>query len=143
MLEITKVIQWDMGHRIPQHKSQCKHPHGHRYVLEATLTGPLEDTEGHGEEGMVYDFGDFKKLMMEAVHDPLDHSFMFHHKDPIMADFFGKNPELQAVQVPFIPTAENIVRWCYERIQALLPKELQLKSCRLYETPNSWADYRG
>ena len=39
MLTITKRLEFDAGHRIPQHKSQCRNLHGHRYALEITLEG--------------------------------------------------------------------------------------------------------
>ena len=41
MLTITKRLEFDAGHRIPQHKSQCRNLHGHRYALEITLEGEL------------------------------------------------------------------------------------------------------
>jgi 6-pyruvoyl-tetrahydropterin synthase len=80
------------------------------------------------------------------VHDVLDHGFMVYEKDEIIA------PALQAmndagagfivIPVPFIPTAENIVRWCYEQIESHLPEQTEVTRLRLFETPNSWADYR-
>ena len=39
MLTITRKLEFDAGHRIPDHKSQCRNLHGHRYTLEITLTG--------------------------------------------------------------------------------------------------------
>jgi 6-pyruvoyltetrahydropterin/6-carboxytetrahydropterin synthase len=41
MTEVTKIVEWDMGHRVPNHKSKCRNPHGHRYRLEVTIGGPL------------------------------------------------------------------------------------------------------
>ncbi|MBI4225594.1 6-carboxytetrahydropterin synthase [Candidatus Roizmanbacteria bacterium] len=40
---ITKIIEFDMGHRIPNHKSQCRNLHGHRYKLEVNLEGDVEE----------------------------------------------------------------------------------------------------
>jgi hypothetical protein len=31
------------GHRIPDHKSQCRNLHGHRYTVEITLVGKVID----------------------------------------------------------------------------------------------------
>ncbi len=44
--KISRRIEWDMGHRIPDHQSLCKHPHGHRYVAEVTVEGLVIETEG-------------------------------------------------------------------------------------------------
>ncbi|MDP2056292.1 MAG: 6-carboxytetrahydropterin synthase, partial [Thiobacillus sp.] len=35
---ITRRLEFDAGHRIPNHASQCRHLHGHRYALEITLS---------------------------------------------------------------------------------------------------------
>ena len=36
-MRITRRLEFDAGHRIPNHQSQCRHLHGHRYALEVTL----------------------------------------------------------------------------------------------------------
>ena len=43
---ITRRLEFDAGHRIPDHKSQCRHLHGHRYVIEITLSGQVIDKAG-------------------------------------------------------------------------------------------------
>ena len=52
MLTITRKLEFDAGHRIPDHKSQCRNLHGHRYTLEITLTGAVIDVEGNSDNGM-------------------------------------------------------------------------------------------
>ncbi len=143
MIEVTKIIEWDMGHRVPNHKSKCRHPHGHRYRLELTLGGDLNKTTGDSSEGMVFDFGDIKKYMTERVHDVLDHGFMIYEKDEVLKKFFQSNEaeEFQVIIVPFIPTAEEISKWCYEQLQNCFPAGIKISRVRLFETPNSWADY--
>jgi 6-pyruvoyltetrahydropterin/6-carboxytetrahydropterin synthase len=41
MLTITRKLEFDAGHRIPDHNSQCRNLHGHRYTLLITLTGDV------------------------------------------------------------------------------------------------------
>lgn len=143
MVTVTKVIEWDMGHRVPNHKNKCQNPHGHRYRLEASIAGAIDKSDGSSSEGMVIDFGDIKEILTKYIHDPLDHAFMFYENDQAMKAFFSQeaNQAFAHMCVPFIPTAENIVQWCAEQIIRQLPANLQLHHCRLYETPNSWADY--
>jgi hypothetical protein len=43
---ITRRLDFDAGHRIPDHASQCKHLHGHRYAIEITLRGRVIDLAG-------------------------------------------------------------------------------------------------
>ena len=42
-MDITTRLEFDAGHRIPNHKSNCKNLHGHRYAIEVTVTGPIHD----------------------------------------------------------------------------------------------------
>ena len=65
MIEITKVIEWDMGHRIPRHNGMCRTPHGHRYRLEVTITSDNLGDKGTSQEGMVLDFKDIKRTITE------------------------------------------------------------------------------
>ena len=144
MIEVTKVIEWDMGHRVPNHKSKCRNPHGHRYRLELTVGGDLEASAGHSSEGMVFDFGDIKKLMTQHVHDVIDHGFMIYEGDTIMRSFFSNchDDEFCVLVVPFIPTAENISAWCYGQLRPHFPDSIEIVNVRVFETPNSWADYK-
>ena len=43
-MRITRRLEFDAGHRIPDHASQCRHLHGHRYALEVTLSGDIITT---------------------------------------------------------------------------------------------------
>lgn len=128
-----------MGHRIPNHNSKCRNPHGHRYRLELTLSGPLIEEANDSSEGMVFDFGDIKKFMTEKVHDPLDHGFMIYSQDLEMRWLRGTN--WNVVIVGFIPTAENIAKWCFGQLKDCFPKGITISNVRVFETPNCWADY--
>lgn len=140
---VTKIIEWDAGHRVPNHKSKCRNPHGHRYRLEVTVGGPLLSEQGSSDEGMVYDFGDLKKVIQTRTHDVLDHGFILYDKDNEMLQAFAAlRDHYRIVVVPFIPTAENLSKWCYKQISPDLPKGMVLENVRLFETPNSWADYK-
>ena len=44
-MQITTRLEFDAGHRIPDHKSQCRNLHGHRYALEITLSGDIINQE--------------------------------------------------------------------------------------------------
>ena len=61
-MKITKIIQWDMGHRILNHRSVCKGLHGHRYKAEITVEGKLVNSSTKSEHGMVMDFADIKSI---------------------------------------------------------------------------------
>lgn len=148
MTTVTKIIEWDMGHRVPNHKSKCRNPHGHRYRAEITITGPVIEAKGTSDEGMVIDFGDIKQIIKKHIHDVLDHGFMIYEGDAVLVGAFKSINEdidvpFHIITVPFIPTAENICRWCYEQISPYLLEGTEIHNIRLFETPNSWCDYQG
>ena len=66
-MQITTRLEFDAGHRIPDHKSQCRNLHGHRYALEITLSGDIISQEQASENGMVMDFSDVKRIARESV----------------------------------------------------------------------------
>jgi 6-pyruvoyl-tetrahydropterin synthase len=53
-MQITRRLEFDAGHRIPNHTSQCKYLHGHRWRAEITLS--MDITREGAEQGMVMDF---------------------------------------------------------------------------------------
>lgn len=92
MQTITRKLEFDAGHRIPDHRSQCRNLHGHRYVLEITLQGELVETEGAPDRGMVMDFADVKALAMEHLVNKWDHAFIVYARDEVVRSFLGKWP---------------------------------------------------
>ena len=144
MLTITKRLEFDAGHRIPQHKSQCRNLHGHRYALEITLEGePVDDPES-SDHGMLMDFSDVKSLAKDNLVDLWDHAFLVHDGDTLIRDLLAQIPGHKTVVVDRVPTAENLVAIAFEILDPLYVAHfgngLTLKKLRLYETPTSWAD---
>lgn len=141
---ISKQIEIDMGHRIPNHSSKCKNFHGHRYRIEVGVSGNLIQTPGDSGEGMVIDFGDLKKIMMEVIDKEFDHSFVMYDYDPYN-DFFRdwKVTGDQKINfVNFIPTVENLVKHWFKLLQPkLLEKKIELKYVKAWETPSSTAEF--
>jgi len=145
-MQITKEIEWDMGHRIPNHKSKCRNLHGHRYKAEVCFEGSLIQEKGSSSEDMLIDFQDVKQILIEEIEEVCDHGFMIYEKDSILVDFFNKNKDFKHIIVPFIPTAEQISKWIFDKLEkryaAVYGKNLTLSSVRLWETPTSTAIYK-
>ncbi len=141
---ITRRLEFDAGHRIPTHNSQCKHLHGHRYAIEITLSGDIITTEGISEQGMVMDFSDVKHIAKEHLVDAWDHAFLAYRGDRVVCDFLARLPEHKTVILDAVPTAENLARIAFAILdlayQDVYGNHLRLEQVRLYETPNNWAD---
>jgi len=143
---ITRRLEFDAGHRIPNHNSQCKHLHGHRYAIEITLSGEIITEEGISEQGMVMDFSDVKRIAQEKLVDAWDHAFLVYRNDKAVCNFLASLPNHKTVILNVVPTAENLAQVAFEILdpayQDTFGNNLRLEQVRLYETPNNWADYQ-
>jgi len=143
-MQITRRLEFDAGHRIPSHNSQCKHLHGHRYAIEITLSGDIIATEGVSEQGMVMDFSDVKRIAKEKVVDEWDHAFLVYRNDREVLDFLNSLPGHKTVVLDVVPTAENLALTAFNLLNGAYRdtygNHLRLERVRLYETPNNWAD---
>lgn len=141
---ITRRLEFDAGHRVPSHASQCRHLHGHRYALEITLSGEIIRTEGAAEEGMVMDFSEVKAIANRVLVDQWDHAFLAYQGDCKVVEFLATLPGHKTVVLPVVPTAENLVAEAFRVLDAAYRdtygNQLRLHRVRLYETPNNWAD---
>ncbi len=144
-MEITRTLEFDAGHRIPNHSSKCRNIHGHRFKCELTLEGDLIETCGVSNEGMVLDFADIKSIANNLIDNELDHSFIAFEKDERVVQFI-ESEKLKLVKMPSIPTAENIAKYLFDRLEPLFKdryeNELRLKQIKLYETPNAYVVYQ-
>jgi 6-pyruvoyltetrahydropterin/6-carboxytetrahydropterin synthase len=146
-MQITTRLEFDAGHRIPDHKSQCRNLHGHRYALEITLSGDIINQEKTSENGMVMDFSDVKRIARESVVDVWDHAFLVYKNDAEVLNFLNSLPNHKTVIFPTVPTAENMAAEAFKilknQYKDVYGNHLKLERVRLYETPNSWADALG
>jgi 6-pyruvoyltetrahydropterin/6-carboxytetrahydropterin synthase len=100
---------------------------------------------GVSEEGMIMDFSDVKQIAVRQIHDPLDHGFIVFEKDEEALQALRLIKNNKTVVVPFVPTAENLAKWCFEILdpeyQGVYGNKLELASVDFFETPTSVARY--
>ena len=143
-MRITRRLEFDSGHRIPDHQSQCRHLHGHRYAIEITLRGEIIRQAGSPLNGMVMDFSDIKTLARRNLVDVWDHAFLVWRGDTALLSFLESLPGHKTVVLDRVPTAENLAAAAFDLLDPVYRdtygNHLQLEQVRLYETPNCWAD---
>jgi 6-pyruvoyltetrahydropterin/6-carboxytetrahydropterin synthase len=143
-MQITTRLEFDAGHRIPNHKSQCKNLHGHRYAIEITLSGDIISQENASENGMVMDFSEVKVIAKTSVVDVWDHAFLVYQHDAEVLNFLNTLSNHKTVIFPTVPTAENMASEAFRILKSnyhdTYGNHLKLEKVRLYETPNNWAD---
>jgi 6-pyruvoyltetrahydropterin/6-carboxytetrahydropterin synthase len=102
----------------------CANPnyHGHNYNLDVSVTGEVDPATGY-----VIDLKALKDLIEERVLSRLDH----------------KNLNLDVAEFAHtIPTAENIVQWCWRQLAPAIPRG-RLSRLVLWETERNLVEYTG
>lgn len=144
MITITRRLEFDAGHRIPNHQGQCANLHGHRYVLELTLRGEINLSSGAADEGMLVDFGQVKLLAQQHLIEMWDHAFLVYRDDKTVVDFLASLPGHKTVILDCVPTVENLASIAYQILAPIIAqhftRQVLLERVRIYETPNCWAD---
>jgi len=102
---------------------KCNNPygHGHNYVVEVTVSGPVE-----ASTGMVADLGELDRYVEREVLETFDHKYL--------------NEEVAAFR-DRVPTTENLCIEIYNRLQAF--PGARLERVRLEETSLNSFEYAG
>jgi 6-pyruvoyltetrahydropterin/6-carboxytetrahydropterin synthase len=143
-MRITRRLEFDAGHRIPHHDSQCRHLHGHRYAIEVTVSGDIIATDSDPEQGMVADFAGVKSIVQQHIVAPWDHAFLAYANDTVVIEFLHSLGDHRTVTFDAPPTAEHLALSAFRKLVAAFAQvygtRLSLEQVRIYETPNCWAD---
>lgn len=133
MYSVTKQIHFCYGHRLLNYTGSCRWLHGHNGLAEIKLAADQLD-----ERGMVYDFTDIKRIIKAWIDEHLDHKMILHRDDPLVAALQEHGEPIYLLDEN--PTAEAIAKLIYaEAVRRGFP----IVEVRLWETPSSWAGYRG
>ena len=105
----------------------CSRPsfHGHSYVCDVTVRGPISDTTG-----FVVDLGQLDAILQREVRDRFDHRNI-NTDIPEYAD--GK----------WIPSGENLARDIFDRVQRALGKRATVTRVIVAEDDTLSATYEG
>jgi 6-pyruvoyltetrahydropterin/6-carboxytetrahydropterin synthase len=131
---VTRRLHFNAAHRVHNPAlsdaendrifGKCNNPnwHGHNYVLEVSVKGPIEERTGY-----VLDLSTVKEIVTREVVDKIDH----------------KNFNLDVEFMHgIIPTSENIVVNIWRILQARLAPA-RLTRIRLWESENNMVEYEG
>ena len=102
-------------------KCNNPHGHGHNYIVEVLVGGPVDP-----ETGMVVNLAALDEVMRKRVLDRFDHTNL--NLDPLFAHC--------------VPTTENLCRAVFGLLKDALPVG-KLESVRVEETENNFFEYRG
>ena len=131
MVLLSRTIHFNAAHRLfnPERSEEWNRAtygdaanpagYGHNYTLDVSVAG-----EADAVTGMLVNLTDLDRVLKEEVDRPLDH----RHLNAEIPEF-----------AKTVPTAENLARWIWDRLDARLAKEgwpCRLQSLRLTVTPN-------
>ena len=131
---VTRRLTFNAAHRVHNPElsdaenqaifGKCNNPnwHGHNYVLEVSVSGPIDARTGY-----VIDLAKVKEIVQREVVEQVDH----------------RNINLEVgFMSGVIPTTENLVVAFWRALQEkITPGKLQ--RIRLWETENHYVEYHG
>ncbi len=139
MLQLTKILRFEMAHAIFGYDGDCKNIHGHSYELHVTVTSVVDYKNYIPAPGFFIDFKNLKKLMHETVIEK------FEHKLVLSREFLKVNPSFLSqenlIEMDVEPSAENLLIYISQLLKDKLPDEIKLVRLKLFETKDSYAEW--
>ena len=132
-ISLTRLYRFSASHRLhspnlSEEENQrlygkCNHPygHGHNYVVEVSLTGPVDS-----QTGMIANLGELDPFVQREVVEVYDQKYLNEQV-----------PEFQRS----VPTTENVAREIYRRLEKF--SAARLERVRIQETSNNSFEYAG
>jgi 6-pyruvoyltetrahydropterin/6-carboxytetrahydropterin synthase len=130
---LTRRYSFAASHRLHNSKlsdaenqrlyGKCNNPHGHghNYIVEVTLGGPVDPATG-----MIANLGDLDSYVQQHVLDDFDHRYL--------------NEEIDAFKI-VVPTTENLCIDIYNRLKNF--PGAHLERVRIEETSKNSFEYSG
>src|SRR5690349_11039827 len=132
IVTVTRRLHFNAAHRVHNPAlsddenrrlfGKCNNPnwHGHNYILDVSVSGPVEDKTGY-----VIDLAKIKSVVQREVIDKVD-----HRNFNLEVDFMEGT----------IPTTENIIVGIWRVLEPNI-KPGRLTKLVLWETPNNYVEY--
>ena len=137
MYQLTTEHSFDSAHFLAGYNGKCGNLHGHRWRVLLTVQSETL-REDRQQKGMCVDFAELKKDLRTEL-DALDHVLIIEQGSLRESTMKAMQEEqLQVVEMPFRPTAENFARYFYELFTL---KGYPVAKVEVYETPNNSAVY--
>ena len=120
MYELKIITQFAAAHRLENFYGKCEALHGHNWKVEVFIRGDRLD-----KAGLLMDFGQVKARTHELLEE-VDHKYLNE-----LPAFRDQNP-----------SSENLARYLYERLGAVLNREgVEVQRVSVWESDTSCASY--
>lgn len=117
-VNLSKSFTFEAAHWLPTFPEghKCRRMHGHSFKVDIIVRGEVPE-----DQGFLIDYGDIKQAI-NPIEQQLDHYVL---------------NEIEGLENP---TAEQLARWIFDKIQPNLP---MLHCVRIHETCTSTCEYFG
>ena len=144
---ICRSFTVESGHMLSKHPEKCRFPHGHTRRIEVVVSA-----QKLNKNEMVVDFKALKNAVEPFV-EMFDHSMAINSNDPLLPELQTRYPDGIVVYEDLDPTTEVIAKDIFDFIAELFEKgwsndkykipagKITLERVRVWETPQSWAEY--
>lgn len=136
MLTVVKSLKFDAAHILTNHQGQCRNLHGHTYRVEVCVA---QSPDSNAD--MVIDFKDLKRVCEEEILSRCDHAFIYDTSSAVeseIAEVLHRHG-MRTLSLPYRSTAENLATHFFGLLERRVPG---LGAVRVWETPDSFAEYR-
>lgn len=132
MFTVEKEIKFCFGHRLMGYPGKCSQAHGHNGRAIIVI-----EQESLDELGMVMDFKELKRKVVDWIDESLDHSMILQTGDPLIDSLTTLGMVVYETADP--PTTENIAKLIYDKCREM---GIPASEVRFWETDASLAAYR-
>lgn len=133
---VTLRHNFETSHRLPHVPGKCQSLHGHSWWAEVTIAAGLLN-----DDGMVVEFGAFKRELRAWIDEHLDHGIMLGRDDPLREVLIADGHKVFTFEhsAGSWPTVENVAAMLAFRADFILfelPKapSAHIVGCKVSET---------
>lgn len=121
---------FETAHRLssPDAPTKCQSIHGHSWWVTVKIEGPEVDANG-----MLVEFGDFKRAWRRFLDDQVDHHLVVREGDVVAAAIVSVQPDARILELPYDPSTENLARFLFERAAGILDRLDRAKGVKVRE----------
>ena len=136
MIECTRRLKFDAGHRVHLHESKCRNAHGHQYVVFIHATAEYLD-----KLGRIIDFSVLKEKFNGWIDENWDHGFIYYEEDKEMEEALNMIQGQKKFALPYNPTAENLAKYLHSvvAVDAMKDTGITISKIVVWETENAFA----
>lgn len=139
-MELKFRYRFEAAHRLSlSPESSCATPHGHTWYASLHLKSKQAQLNS---QSMLVEFAELKTFWKKTITETFDHSYLCHHKDPIIEALLVAHKDSRIIPFPGDPTTELISILLFHKAKLGLENSpykdlVQVSAITIEETPTN------